>query len=177
MEIWKEIEGFDGKILVSNRGRIKSNLRNGTILKSQADKKGYQRVRVTVERVKRTLKIHREVAKAFLPNPNNLPQVNHIDGNKNNNSVDNLEWVTNRDNALHALSNGLWDSFIEGSKAENEKRKRSVLAINGNETIEFESVSAAERHFDSRHIVDVLKGRRSRCKGWQFRYISEVIAQ
>ena len=177
MEIWKEIEGFDGKILVSNQGRIKSNLRNGTILKSQADSKGYQRVCVTVKRVKRTLKIHREVAKAFIPNPSDLPQVNHIDGDKNNNSVDNLEWVTNRENALHAIANGLWDSVIEGSKAENEKRKRRVIATDGDKTIEFESVSSAERYFNSRHIVDVLKGRRSRCKGWQFRYGSEVVAQ
>ena len=176
MEMWKEIEGFDGKIFVSNRGRIKSELRNGTILKSQADRKGYHRVRVTVDQVKHTLKIHREVAKAFIPNPNNLSQVNHIDGNKSNNAVDNLEWVTNRENALHALSNGLWESFISGSIAENEKRKKRVIATNGDKTIEFESVSSAERYFGSRHIVDVLKGRRSHCKGWRFRYESEVVA-
>ena len=176
MEIWKEIESLDGKILVSNRGRIKSNLRGGIILKSQLDAKGYHRVRITVNGEKRTLKIHREVAKAFLPNPCDLPQVNHIDGNKNNNSADNLEWVTNRDNALHARANGLWDSVIEGARAENEKRKRPVVATNGAESIEFESVSEAERYFDSRHIVDVLKGRRARCKGWHFSYRSEVIA-
>ena len=176
METWKEIEGFNGKILVSSRGRIKSELRNGTILKSQTDSKGYHRVRITVNQVKRTLKIHREVAKAFLPNPNNLPQVNHIDGNKNNNAVDNLEWVTNRENALHALSNGLWDSVIRGSIAENERRKKRVIATSGDQTIEFESVSAAERYFESRHIVDVLKGRRSHCRGWRFRYESEVVA-
>ena len=108
MEIWKEIEGFDGKLLVSNRGRIKSELRNGTILKSQVDAKGYHRVRVTVNRVKRTLKVHREVAKAFIPNPRGLPQVNHIDGNKSNNSVDNLEWVTPSENTRHAVGTGLF---------------------------------------------------------------------
>ena len=175
MELWKEIEGFDGKILISNQGRVKSNLRNGIILKSQQDAKGYQRVSITTKKIKHTLKVHREVAKAFIPNPNNLPQVNHIDGNKNNNSVDNLEWVTNRENALHALSNGLWDSVIKGAKAVNEKKKKRVIATNGNKTLEFESVSSAEKYFDSRHIVDVLKGRRSRCKGWKFSYGNEVM--
>ena len=176
MEVWKEIEGFDGKIFVSNQGKIKSDLRNERILKSQVDTKGYHRVSITVKKEKRTLKIHREVAKAFLPNPNNLPQVNHIDGNKNNNSVENLEWVTNRENALHALSNGLWDNVIKGAKAENEKRKKPVIATNGNKTLEFESVLSAERYFNSRHIVDVLKGKRSHCKGWKFSYGNGVSA-
>ena len=176
METWKEINGFSGKLLVSDQGRIKSELRNGTILKSQVDSKGYHRVRVTVDREKRTFKIHREVAKAFLPNPGNLPQVNHIDGNKDNNAASNLEWVTNRDNALHAISSGLWENVRRGSMAENERRKRPVIAKNGSKSIRFESVSAAERYFDSRHIVDVLKGRRAHCKGWQFCYGNEVIA-
>lgn len=177
MEKWKEIEGSNKKFFVSDQGRIKSNLRNGTILKSQTDAKGYHRIRVTINGVKHTFKVHREVAKAFLPNPRHLPQVNHIDGNKNNNTVSNLEWVTNRDNALHALSIGLWESVVRGSKAENEKRKKRVVATNGNEKLEFESVSSAERYFNSRHIVDVLKGRRTKCKGWHFRYQSEVISQ
>lgn len=176
MELWKEVEGLDGKILVSNQGRVKSLLRNEKLLKTQIDTKGYHRVSVTVNRFRHTLKVHREVAKAFLSNPNNLPQVNHIDGNKDNNSVENLEWVTNRENALHALSNGLWDSVVKGARTENEKRKRRVIATNGDEILEFESVSSAERYFKSRHIVDVLKGRRSRCKGWKFSYGEEVVA-
>ena len=174
MEIWKPITGTKGFIEVSSKGRVRSLLR-GTprVLKSQVDNKGYHRIRVTIEREKMAYKVHREVAKAFLPNPSNLPQVNHKDGNKDNNSVYNLEWVTNKENAHHAIENGLWDSVFEGSRKENEKRKRPVVGypINGYCTVRrFESVSEAERFIGSRHICDVLKGKRNSVKGWIFRY-------
>ena len=90
MEIWKAVEGTNGRLEVSNRGRVKSNLRDGRILKQQTDNKGYKRVRVTLDGVKRGYKVHRLVATAFVPNPNGLPQVNHIDGNKDNNDVANV---------------------------------------------------------------------------------------
>lgn len=171
MEIWKPIAGTKGLIEVSNEGRVRSWLR-GTprVLKTQPDKKGYHRLRVTVEREKMSYKIHREVAKAFIPNPDNLPQVNHIDGNKSNNAVDNLEWISNRDNAHHAIENGLWENVFEGSRKENESRKRPIVGIYDCWIRRFESISEAERVIGSRHIVDVLKGRRSHVKGWTFRY-------
>ena len=174
MEIWKPISGTKGFIEVSNKGRVRSWLRGEPrVLKTQPDKKGYHRLRVTVEREKMSYKIHREVAKAFIPNPNNLPQVNHKDGNKSNNAVDNLEWITNIGNAHHAIENGLWASVIEGSRRENESRKRPVIGCCMDKICEsrrFESIREAERFVGSTHVVDVLKGRRSHVKGWTFRY-------
>ena len=175
MEIWKPIAGTKGFIEVSNQGRVRSLLRGEPrVLKTQADNKGYHRIRVTIEREKMSYKVHREVAKAFIPNPDNLPQVNHKDGNKSNNAVDNLEWISNRDNAHHAIENGLWKNVLEGSRKENESRKRPVIGYYTTENScgsrYFESISEAERIIGSRHIVDVLKGRRSHVKGWTFRY-------
>ena len=87
MEIWKPITGTKGFIEVSNEGRVRSLLRGSPrVLKTQTDNKGYHRLRVTIEREKMSYKVHREVAKAFIPNPDNLPQVNHKDGDKNNNA-------------------------------------------------------------------------------------------
>ena len=175
MEIWRPITGTKGFIEVSNEGRVRSLLR-GTprVLKTQVDNKGYHRIRVTIEQEKMSYKVHREVAKAFIPNPANLPQVNHKDGNKDNNSVDNLEWITNRDNAHHAIEHGLWDSVFEGSRKENERRKRPVIGYCCTEygcwSRHFESVSEAERYVGSRHVSDVLKGKRDSVKGWTFRY-------
>ena len=123
MEIWKPIAGTKGLIEVSNEGRVRSWLRGSPrVLKTQTDKKGYHRSRVTVEREKMSYKVHREVAKAFIPNPNNLPQVNHIDGNKSNNAVCNLEWLSNKDNAHHAIEAGLWKNVFDGSRNREQQR-------------------------------------------------------
>lgn len=171
MEAWKEVPGTNGKIEVSSTGRVRSVLRGKPFeLKTQKDQKGYHRLRVTIDREKKSFKLHRLVAQAFIDNPEGLPQVNHIDGNKDNNHVSNLEWVSNSENARHAIANGLWDSVFQGSQRENNKRKKSVIGTNGIETKEFESVSDAERYLGSRHVVDVLKGRRDHVKGWSFTY-------
>jgi hypothetical protein len=169
MEEWKSICGTDGKIEVSDRGRVRSLLRGKPcILKTQKDRRGYNRVRLTIHRVKRTIKVHREVARAFIPNPLNLPQVNHKDGNKNNNAVENLEWVTNQQNAAHAIRTGLWQGVIDAAKRGNASRKTPIVGFCGETVRCFESVSEAERYVGSRHISDVLKGKRSQAKGWTF---------
>lgn len=173
MEIWKTVEGTCGMIEVSNQGRMRSNLRtNGFVLKLTPDSKGYQRVKVTINKEKHSFKVHREVAKAFIANPLNLPQVNHIDGNKSNNSVENLEWVSNKDNVRHAISSGLWDSVIAGSLAENEKRKKSIIGTKDGIKKVFGSISEAEHFVGSRHITDVLKGKRNKASGWKFEYMN-----
>ncbi|MBE5873767.1 MAG: hypothetical protein E7287_05080 [Lachnospiraceae bacterium] len=170
--MWKAVNGTDGMIEVNERGEVRSLLR-GTprMLKTQPDAKGYLRLRVTINRVKMGFKVHREVAKAFIPNPLKLPQVNHKDGNKGNNCVSNLEWVSNKQNAAHAIRTGLWDSVIEGAKRENESRKKPVIGYCGGEVRRFESVSEAERFVESRHVCDVLKGKREHVKGWSFEYV------
>lgn len=105
-EQWKYIEGFKNKYQVSNFGRVR-NSRN-TLMKFQTHRKGYFCVSFCVNSVKRTKKVHRLVAEAFIENPENKEQVNHIDGNKKNNHVDNLEWNTPLENVRHAMDNNLW---------------------------------------------------------------------
>ena len=178
MEIWKAIPDTNGMIEVSDCGRVRSWL-SGTprVLKATPDAKGYLKIMLTVNRRKWGIRVHREVAKAFIDNPNNLPQVNHIDGNKANNSVENLEWVTNKENAAHAIRNGLWDSVFKGALAENERRKKPILAtrLDDGTVIYFGSVADAERAIGSRHITDVLKGKRKQCKGFTFEYAKGVM--
>lgn len=103
MEIWKDIQGYEGCYQISNLGRIKS-LKNPKekILKNNKTSRGYLEARLSSNGKIRHFSIHRLVAENFISNTNNLPEVNHIDGNKLNNNMENLEWITRSKNNLHA---------------------------------------------------------------------------
>ena len=110
MGIWRDIEGYEGLYQVSNEGRIKSlkrhHVRNDRILKQSKDKDKYKRVDLRKDNVSAIKRVNRLVAKAFIPNPNNYPVVNHKDENKENNSVDNLEWCSISYNNDYGSRNG-----------------------------------------------------------------------
>lgn len=115
MEEWKDIEGYEGLYQVSDQGNVKSlaRKRNNSkgsytqkerILKQSNTTTGYKKVELVKNGQKKSLRVHRLVAQAFIPNPENKPEVNHIDGNKTNNFVSNLEWVTSSENTTHAYT-------------------------------------------------------------------------
>lgn len=101
---WKLIEGFDGIYSVSNYGEVRNN-KTGRLMKQRKTEKGYLRVGLTNNGKPKCMRVHRLVAQAFIPNPDDKPEVNHIDFNKENNCVNNLEWVTGKENAKHSLGN------------------------------------------------------------------------
>lgn len=112
-EVWKPVKGFENLYEVSNFGEIKALEKHIVcgkchrswtehLMKTAEDHKGYLRTSLSKDGKSKTVKVHRIVAEAFLQNPDNLPQVNHIDGNKKNNAVDNLEWCSQSDNLKHA---------------------------------------------------------------------------
>ena len=123
-EVWKGVVGYEDLFSVSNKGRLFS-LRTNKILKQNIVGEGYNACVTKLNGRKGSnlvLKIHREVAKAFIPNHDELPFVNHIDGDKLNNSVDNLEWVTPQGNVVHAIETGLL-SLDHLKLISNENRK------------------------------------------------------
>ncbi len=111
LEIWKDVEGYEGKYQVSTWGRVRG--RKG-ILKPYLNYNGYEKVELWNGDIGRKFRVHRLVAMAFIPNPNELPQVNHKDGNRTNNSVTNLEWVTNAENAQKARELRMMKQICEG---------------------------------------------------------------
>lgn len=114
-EIWKDIPGYNGKYRVSNFGNVMSinylNQGIDKLLSLKNHHSGYLIVRLCSGKKEnqKNRSVHSLVAEAFIPNPYNKKCVNHIDGNKKNNRVDNLEWVTHRENTQHAIRTGLRD--------------------------------------------------------------------
>lgn len=118
MEIWKDVKGYNGIYQVSNLGRVKSKThyckgrrgsgrQNGRVLKQQKCHKGYLKVSLSLNKTRFSTGSHRLVALSFIDNPLNKPQVNHINGIKTDNKVENLEWCTNQENQIHAVKNKL----------------------------------------------------------------------
>jgi len=110
MEEWKWIDGYEGEYKISNKGNIKSfkKCKDGKILKPKRDGKNkYLMICLSNNGKQKYCLIHRLVAQAFIPNYDNKEEVNHIDGNKKNNTVENLEWVTHIENIHHAFNNKL----------------------------------------------------------------------
>lgn len=110
MEIWKDIIGYEGKYKISDRGFVKSISYNRTgkeRILSERIIDGYNQVALYKDGKVKNKYVHRLVAENFIPNPNNLKEVNHIDGNKLNNCVENLEWVSAKQNSTHAVMSKL----------------------------------------------------------------------
>lgn len=176
-EIWKPIEECKD-YYISNLGRIKSfkyDKVNGKIMKPSRSTKGYLQLDLRLDGRKSQnrvhLGVHRLVARAFIPNPDNLPQVNHKDENKENNCVDNLEWCTNEYNATY------------GTKSERvaQKRRKPVYSIDENGNIEeFSGLRVAARAMsgnpnDSGSVIgQVAMGKRSSAYGRRWFY-KEVV--
>lgn len=128
MEIWKDIDGYNGKYQISNKGEVRSFSRwkNGDLLKGgQCGNPGPYRFVGLVGEGRKDVKhfyIHRLVAKYFVDNPNEYNEVNHIDGNTLNNCAENLEWCCHLRNMQHAFENGkISHEFERGSKHKNSK--------------------------------------------------------
>lgn len=161
-EIWKDIAGYEGLYQISNFGRVKRTYRNGNvkILKSWINRQGYLIVDLCKNSKRKHFPVHRLVAQAFIPNPENKPEPNHEDGNKFNNHVSNLKWVTRAENVQHALDEGLNHQGENSCKAKLTNGQAHWIRqnyIKGDS--EFGAGSLA-RKFKVTHstILDIIRG-------------------
>lgn len=160
--------------IVSNTGKIR---REGSDRDhSVRDRKGYLSVDLYENSKRKTERVHRLVAEAFVPNPDNKPYVNHKDGNKYNNNASNLEWATSKENCRHAWDNGLAKPSYSMLGKKNPNGGRKGIPIRIVETGEvFRSSIECEKAIngDNRHINDCLKGRQVTHRGYHFEYVED----
>ena len=163
--IWKRLIEFDDVCEVSDTGLIKVN---GQIKKGTVDTKGYLQVWVDGK----LRMAHRLVALGFIPNPDNLPQVNHKDENKLNNNVDNLEWCTNIYNANYGTrtQRQVATAYARGSIYRPTKRKK-ILCVELEKVFESYKEAASFFNVDKSMISSVARGKSKTCKGYTFKNI------
>lgn len=191
-EEWRDIPDTDGIYQVSNLGRVRSKDRlvnaargskrmcRGRILRARRSKNGYMQVNIpTGNRY-----VHRLVAEAFIDNLDDLPVVNHINGNKDDNRVDNLRWCTHEQSIQHAIENGLfnpkessrrmWEGEA-GARLTIRMREIHGKPVRRSDGVVFESirVAAEDLGVDESCISSVLSGKSRTCKGYRFDYANE----
>lgn len=188
-EVWKRVAGFETHYMVSSYGRVKSlkkrvyvnngkckysYLRKEYVMKPVKTNVGYPQVTLHKNGCTRLTHIHRLVAEVFIPNPKKTPQVNHKDGNKQNNNVENLEWVTAQENSLHAhreLGIVVWHKHKTGAST---PRYRSVVqrTLDGDFVKVWECGMDAVRTgtFDSGSITRCCQGVYKSHKGYKWEY-------
>lgn len=171
-ELWRDIESYEGLYQVSNYGRVKSlnYARTGKArnLRLGKHRQGYREAHLSKEGKTKIFKVHRLVASAFIPNPENKKEVNHIDEVSSNNRMDNLEWVTPSENMNH------------GTRNRRVAAKISIpivqIDMSGEVVHRFASAAEAGRQgFDSSHIVKCCRGILTTHRGYCWEYESEMI--
>ena len=152
---------------MSNLGRVKS-LRRNIILKSKIERNGYERVILSTNNIRKGYYIHRLVANAFIPNPDNLSQVNHKDENKANNCISNLEWCTPKYNTNYGTGNK--------RRARSQSKKVIQFKPDGTFVKEWESIREIERNlgFDHSNISRCCRGKYACAYGYLWKYKKEM---
>ena len=208
-EIWKPIKDYEGLYEISNLGRVKRLCK--TIIDSKGRKqifeenilkpfknKGYLMIDLTKNKIKKRFLVHRLVAETFIPNPDNKPQVDHINTIRDDNRADNLRWTTRSENCNNELTKKHMSESQKGKQLPEDTKKKIQKSLKGHKVSEetkdkirkskeskkvycieldkvFESISEAGRELNlpSGHISDVCRGKRKHEKGYHFIYYKE----
>ena len=190
-EVWKDVVGYEGLYMVSSYGRVKSLGRERKtweggiyilkrkILKQSLNRKGYSQVCLRSNSKNGTCTVHRLVAEAFIPNPHNKPQIDHINTNKTDNRVENLRWCTAHENSMNTLTRQHLSEAGKGRKCAWEgvfgKDNPSAisvvqLSLQGEYIRTWDCIMDARRELGIKHISSALKGKRQSAGGFLWIY-------
>lgn len=190
MELWKDINGYEGYYQISSQGNVRSvdrfdgvHDRKGTVIKPNLKQNGYLQVGLRKHNTRKWFGVHRLVAIHFIENPNNKPQVNHIDGNKQNNTIENLEWVTEKENQTHAAKRGLRDNMPKGERhsnygkyGENSRSAKPVIRRDpktGETKLYKAKILAKDEGFDVTSISKCCHGKLKTHKGYEWYFAKD----
>lgn len=173
-DMWSKIDGYDN-YSVSKNGDVRND-KTGKLKAFCINRYGYHVVDLYSGGVRESKRVHRLVAEAFINQPDGKTQINHKNGNKRDNNVNNLEWCTASENVRHAFDNGLMvpSRSMLGRKNPNAGRHgRPIRIVETGE--EFSSITECEKAINgnNRHISDCLAGRQKTHRGYTFEYIKE----
>lgn len=173
MEVFKTVFGYND-YKVSNKGNVLSFKHKNPKLLSLVDYRGYKRVELFNLGKGRLISVHRLVAIAFIPNPKNKETVNHLDGNKGNNSVLNLEWATRSENDLHAYKIGLRkpQPNTKGKFGKDHHNSKPVIQMDiyGNFIAEFGGIAEAERLSNVSNVSRVCNDETKTAGGYKWKF-------
>ena len=173
--MWKDIYEYSGKYEVNENGDVRNKL-TGKVLKQQKTRFGYMAVKLSEKNHAKEYKVHRLVAIAFLPNAKNKPCVHHIDHDKTNNRVSNLEWCTYKENSQHDVEDGkriidgIWLERIRESRKPMYKPVVGVNQLTG-ETVYFENMKKVQSiGISPGDVVKCCKGKKRNAGGYKWHY-------
>jgi hypothetical protein len=180
-EIWTDVIGFEKFYQISNFGRLmsypkqyKHYIRNGQIIEPSITRYGYLEVSLYVNKERKRFLFHRLIANQFIPNPLNKPFINHINGIKTDNRIENLEWCTPRENVVHAYETGLMvQEKGRWVGAKNPKARKVIqMDLSGNKIKIWDTGIVAQREggFSTQCICQCCIGNNETHKGFKWKY-------
>jgi len=172
-EKWKDIENYEGLYQISNLGRVRRTDNGKERLLKPFLIKGYYVVRLSKKGIAKNKSMHRLIAKAFIPNEKKYNIVDHINGIKTDNRIENLEWVTAKENTIRAWKKGLCHQYYKGKFGKEHIKSKKILQIKDNKIInEYFGSYEAERKTGIWHssINECCKNKRKTAGGFKWKY-------
>lgn len=186
-EVWKDIGGYSGIYQVSSLGRVK-NTQTNRILKPYKDKNGYQYINIKYKGKTKHYFIHRLIANAFIPNPENKPYIDHINTIKDDNRIENLRWVTSQENNNNPLTRKhlseamkIYGSML-GKKGKLCPNSKIVLELNKEDNDKIDKLWYStmdierETNIPNQIISNICKGKRKQLPDHRFKYMDDYLA-